>query len=141
VSDRRILLDTGPLVALLTSVDLHHQLCVKTFAALSPPLLTCWPVLAEAAWILRNQHRPFERIADLHADGMFEILTLEGTCLRSIAAIMTRYESARLQMADATLVHLADREHIRTVFTLDRRDFTILRLKGNRSFRLIPEVQ
>jgi predicted nucleic acid-binding protein len=141
LTDRRILLDTGPLVALLSATDSRHRLCVDTFAALPPPLLTCWPVLTEAAWILRKQPRPLDRIADAHAAGMFEILPLENGCLTEIAAIMRRYEDAELQLADATLAYLAEREGIRTVFTLDRRDFSIIRLKRNRTLGLIPYIE
>ena len=54
---------------------------------------------------------------------------------------MKRYEDAGLQFADAALAHLAERENIRTVFTLDRRDFSIIRLKRNRTLTLLPEVQ
>jgi len=54
---------------------------------------------------------------------------------------MKRYESSGLQFADAALVHLAERENIRTVFTLDRRNFSIIRLKRNRTLKLLPEVQ
>jgi predicted nucleic acid-binding protein len=140
VTERRILLDTGPLVALLAERDTAHRLCVETFAALSPPLLTCWPVLTEAAWILRKQPRPLDLIADAYAAGLFEILALENGCLAEIASIMRRYEDAGLQLADATLAHLAEREKIRTVFTLDRRDFSIIRLKRNRVLRIIPEL-
>jgi len=141
VPDRRILLDTGPLVALFTATDSRHRLCVDTFASLAPPLFTCWPVLTEAAWILRKQPRPVDRIADAHAAGMFEILPLEGGCLMDIAKIMRRYEDAGLQLADAALAYLADREKIRTIFTLDRRDFSIIRLMRNRTLRLIPDIQ
>ena len=54
---------------------------------------------------------------------------------------MKRYESSGLQLADAALAHLAEREDIRTVFTTDRRDFSIIRLKRNRTLRLIPDIQ
>ena len=141
MTERRILLDTGPLVALLAQTDSRHQLCVDTFAKLPPPLLTCWPVLTEAAWLLRKQHRPFDRLAEAHAAGMFDLLPLESDSLSAIAAIMRRYEDAGIQFADAALAHLAERENIRTVFTLDRRDFSIIRLKRNQALTLLPEVQ
>jgi uncharacterized protein len=140
LTERRILLDTGPLVALLASTDSRHQLCVDTFATLAPPLLTCWPVLTEAAWLLRKQHRPIDRFSEAHAAGMFDLLPLESDSLSHIAAIMRRYEDSGIQFADAALAHLAEREDIRTVFTLDRRDFSIIRLKRNRTLRLIPEA-
>ena len=140
MTDARTLLDAGPLVALLAERDSHHRRCVATLASLSPPLLTCWPVLTEAAWILRKQHRPADRIAAAHAAGMFEILPLNGEDLPAIAVIMARYEDAGVQFADAALAHLAEREGIRTVFTTDRRDFSIIRLKRNRTLRLIPDM-
>ena len=133
MNGRRILLDTGPLIALLAQSDSRHPLCVDTFASLSPPLLTCWPVLTEAAWILRKQHRPIDRIADAHTAGLFNLLPLESDSLAEIAAIMRRYEDLGIQFADAALAHLAEREDIRTIFTLDRRDFSIIRLKRNRA--------
>jgi uncharacterized protein len=141
VLDHHSLLDTGPLVALLNATDSQHRVCVDTFAALAPPLFTCWPVLTETAWILRKQPRPLDRIAAAHAAGMFEILPLENGCLAEIATIMRRYEDIGLQLADAALAYLAERKNIRTVFTLDRRDFSIIRLKRNRSLRLIPDLQ
>ncbi len=77
---------------------------------------------------------------DSFASGFYALLTLNADDLPSISALMHRYESAGLQLADAALAYLAEREGIRTVFTLDRRDFSILRLKRNRALRLIPEV-
>ncbi|WP_337173401.1 PIN domain-containing protein [Paludisphaera sp.] len=136
-----VLLDTGPLVALLASRDAYHQLCVKTLASLSPPLLTCWPVLTEAAWLLRGQPRPFDHIQEAHAAGLFRLLALDTEDMAPIARIMSRYEDIGLQLADASIAYLAERERIRVVFTLDRRDFSIIRLKRNRSLRIIPSAQ
>ena len=141
MTDRRVLLDTGPLVALLAENDAYHRRCVETLAALSPPLLTCWPVLTEAAWILRRYPRPADRLNDARSAGLFDILPLDADDLPAIAAVMRRYEDAGLQFADAALAHLAERENIRAVFTTDRRDFSIIRLKRNRTLTLLPEVQ
>jgi hypothetical protein len=66
---------------------------------------------------------------------------LESGDLGEIAAIMRRYEDSGIPLADAALAHLAERESIRTVFTLDRRDFSIIRLKRNRTLRIIPDAQ
>jgi predicted nucleic acid-binding protein len=140
LTDRRVLLDTGPLVALLAASDAHHRRCVDTFATLTPPLFTCWPVITEAAWILRKQPRPLDHIAEAYSGGMFDILPLDGSNLNDIAAILRHYEDSGIQFADAALVYLAERENIRTVFTTDRRDFSIIRLKRNRMLKIIPEV-
>jgi predicted nucleic acid-binding protein len=54
---------------------------------------------------------------------------------------MKRCESSGLQFADAALAHLAEQNNIRKVFTTDRRQFSVIRLKHNRSLRLLPEGQ
>jgi predicted nucleic acid-binding protein len=140
VTDRGVLLDTGPLVALMVASDAHHRMCVDTLAVLKPPLLTCWPVLTEAAWLLRKQHRPLDRLAEAHAAEVFRVLPLEGDSLAAIAVIMRRYADICIHLADAALIHLAEREGVRTVFTSDRRDFSIVRLKGRQALRLIPDL-
>ncbi len=139
--ERGPLVDTGPLVALATKDDEHHEACVALFDTLPAPLLTCWPVLTEAAWLLRRRPAALAKLFESFAAGMLDFLPLDADDLAAIAAIMHRYRDARLQLADAALVHLAEREGIRTVFTLDRRDFSIVRLKRNRALKLLPEQQ
>jgi predicted nucleic acid-binding protein len=77
---------------------------------------------------------------DSFAGGFYALLTLSAGDIPPVSSIMQRYESAGLQLADAALAHLAERENIRTIFTTDRRDFSIIRLKRNRALRLIPEL-
>jgi len=136
----RVLIDTGPIVALFSGDDEHHRRCADALAKLAAPLLTCWPVLTEAAWLLRKRPDTLARVFESFTGGFLALLPLDADDLASIAAVIKRHESARLQLADAALAHLAEREKIRTIFTTDRRDFSIIRLKRNRPLRLIPEL-
>jgi predicted nucleic acid-binding protein len=70
-----------------------------------------------------------------------QLLPLAGDEAEPIAAIMHRYEEVQPQLADAALVYLANREQIDTVFTLDRRDFSIYRYGRRGVFRIVPQVE
>ena len=137
----RVLIDTGPMVALFSEDDEHHERCRDALTALTPPLFTCWPVVTEAAWLLRKRPGCPHQLFDSFDGGLFALLPLDADDLPAVAALMKRYEDSGLQFADAALAHLAERENIRTVFTTDRRDFSIIRLKRNRTLKLLPEVQ
>ena len=141
MADRSILVDTGPLVAIVSKDDAHHDVCVETLESLSPPLLTCWPVVTEAAWLLRKKPIAMERLFAAFDAGMLDLLSLESDALPWIAQFMRRYESIGAQLADPALVYLAERDHIRSIFTLDRRDVSVYRLKRNRSLKIIPEIE
>ncbi len=136
----RILIDTGPIVAILAPEDFYHQVCIDALNTINAPLYTCWPVVSEAAYLLRYSARAVERLLS-NLDGTFlELLPLEKTEAKAIAAVMRRYEDIRPQLADAALVYLAGREGIETVFTLDRRDFSIYRVSRGRALRIIPHI-
>ncbi len=68
----------------------------------------------------------------------FKLLALDERDLLGIAAILAKYEGLGIQLADVSLIHLANREGIETIFTLDRRDFSVLRLARGRKLRIIP---
>jgi predicted nucleic acid-binding protein len=135
-----VLVDTGPLVAVFSEDDRQHGRCTALLKTLHAPLLTCWPVVAEAAWLLRTRPHSLYQLFDGFNGPLLALLPLDASDLPAITAVMRRYEDLGLQFADAALAHLADREGLRTVFTLDRRDFSILRLKRNRTLRLIPDL-
>jgi hypothetical protein len=61
--------DTGPLIAIVRKREKAHKKCVAAMKALRPPLLTCWPVLTEAAWLLRDEPGGIKAIAGLVAKG------------------------------------------------------------------------
>src|SRR5437660_12385021 len=105
----RVLLDTGPLVAILSARDQHHRTCVEQLKDLSAPLLTCWPVLTEAAWLLRFDSKAIQQLLRGSERGLFEVLKLEGEALPWTANFLRRYRTLRPQLADACLMYLAER--------------------------------
>ncbi len=137
----RVLVDTGPLVAILSPRDEYHEACVATLRNLSGPLFSCWPVITEAAWLLRKWPRAVQQLLRSIDGELLEVLPLAGREGNEVSALMKRYEEIRPQVADASLIYLANREQIDTIFTLDRRDFSIYRSGRRRPFRILPEVE
>ena len=135
----RVLTDTGPLVAILSSTDQYHEICLRTLQDLRGPLLTCWPVITETAWLLQGTPPALEKLLRSISDGAVEILPVTGKEAAAIAETMKKYGNLRPQFADVMLVYMADRENIKTIFTLDRRDFSVYRVGRKGSFRIVPE--
>jgi predicted nucleic acid-binding protein len=134
----QVLVDTGPIVAILSASDEYHSACVEQLRKIRGPLLTCWPVITEAAWLLRAYPEAIGILLSSFKRQPFELVSLDEADLSGIAAILTRYKSLGIQLADASLAHLANREGIETMFTLDRRDFSVIRLARGKKFRIIP---
>jgi predicted nucleic acid-binding protein len=138
---RRILVDTGPLVAILSREDAHHAACVRALKDMPGPLLSCWPVITEAAWLLRASPQAIQQLLRSIDGSFLELLPLAGAEARAIALLMKRYDDIRPQLADIALVYLAHREKIETIFTLDQRDFSIYRSGRRNAFRILPEME
>jgi uncharacterized protein len=133
--------DTGPLVAILSSSDEHHEVCVNMLRTLPGPLFSCWPVITEAVWLLRTYQGATRQLLRSIGEGFLAVLPLAGSEAKAIAEIMKRYDDIRPQFADAALVYLANREGIDTIFTLDRRDFSVYRSARKRALRILPDVR
>jgi Predicted nucleic acid-binding protein, contains PIN domain len=105
----------------------------------SKPLVSSWAVLAEAGWLLRNTHGGLTALLRLVTENVVTCPALDAQAADWIAACVDRYADLKPQLADLTLLYLAEREQIRTIFTLDRRDFLVFKTAGNEVFRLIPD--
>lgn len=135
---RRVLVDTGPIVAILNRRDQYHRICVEALRDMPGPLFTCWPVITEAAWLLRRSSAAVQQLLRSMDTGFLELLPLTSDDTTPIASILKKYDDVGLQLADAALVHLATRDGMETVFTLDRRHFSLYRLPRGRAFRMLP---
>lgn len=134
----RVLIDTSALVAALREDDARHRDCVPVMETLGLPVFTCWPVLTEAAWLLHGHPHWVARLFSLLTSGSIQVLDLDAAAFAWIPDFLRRYSTMRPDLADACLVYLAEREGLDTIFTLDRRDFSVFRLKGKRCFKIIP---
>lgn len=134
----QVLLDAGPLVAVVSRDDANHERCVKELAVLPTPLLTCWPVVAEALWLVRRHPAAVAGVFRGFADNLWALAPIGAESLPWLEAFLNRYRKLGAQLADACLVYLAEREAMDTVFTLDRRDFSVYRYGRNRRLRIIP---
>jgi predicted nucleic acid-binding protein len=135
-----VLVDAGALIAFYNVRDPAHRACLE--AAKQLPVgkaYTCWPGLTEAAYLLRKYRDQRALLFDAIYNGEFSLLTLTNDDLPSIQEVFSTYHDADVDLADATLVHLGNREGIETIFTTDRRHFGMYRLQSGRSFRILPE--
>jgi uncharacterized protein len=126
-----VLLDTGPLVAYLSERDRYHDWSVETFIALDLPAITCEPVLTEACFITERNGQPATRVLDhaLHAEIRIGLRLDEE--MVAIRALMERYASVPMSLADACLVRLAEITDL-PICTLDADFRSIARTAGGR---------
>jgi uncharacterized protein len=135
---KRVLVDTGPLVAIMSHADQHHKACVGTLQDLPGPLFSCWPVITEAAWLLRGHRGAVPQLLGSISEGFLELLPMQSAEAAEIGKLMEKYRSIRPQLADAALIYLAERDGFDMIFTLDRRDFSVYQAGRKRTFRIIP---
>lgn len=131
---KRILADTGPLVAYLDKSDRDHEWAKQRFMRFTEPLLTCEAVIAEALFLLRR--------GGIFPDGLLELIrrgilvpdfSLAGE-IESLLHLMKKYRDIPMSLADACLVRMAELHASSVVMTLDS-DFTVYR-KARRGMTL-----
>ena len=134
---RAVLVDAGPLIALIESTDRNHGRCVAILKTLTDPLLTVWPAFTEAMYLLRGSARSQDALWGMVESGGLDYAPLTPDDAPGIRQLMQRYRDQPMDLADAALVHVAEREGLRQIFTLDRRHFEIYRIKRRTRFTIV----
>ena len=131
---RSIIVDAGPLVALLRARDEHHEAAKSVLESTRALLLSTWPVVTEVCHFLSRDGK--HALLTLIRRGALRIEPLSAGDVPRLDELLARYE--RMDFADATLVLLAEKTGVMDVFTIDRRDFEVYRTRTGRRFRLVP---
>lgn len=132
-----ILLDTGPLVALLSRNDVNHARARRLFADCAPPFRCCEAVVAEACFLMRKVHAagPAEVVA-LGRRGVYSIAISVEAHWANIEALLTKYSDRPISLADACLIRCAEIHEEPRILTFDG-DFSIYKWARRRKFQLL----
>ena len=131
-----VLIDTGPLVAYLNRADNHYRWAKSQLAGLTPPLLTCEAVLAEACFLLAKYPDGYAAVLELLRRDAIRIAFSLQQEIEPISKLMARYANVPISLADASLVRMAEIFSDSPVLTLDS-DFRIYRRNGRQAIPLI----
>lgn len=136
-----LVLDTGPIVALLDAGDPAHDRCVATVEALDEVLVVPVPVLVEVDYWLRNLYGPeaWASFAEDVARGSYRLHGLDEDGLARAAELELAYADLDLGLVDAAMIATCERLGETKVATLDRRDFSVVRPRHCERLRLLPE--
>jgi predicted nucleic acid-binding protein len=135
------LADTGAILALLDRTDRWHAVCVDTFQLLRLPLVTSEAVLTGLFHLVGDSRHEMETAWKFIRSGAIRLAVIEDSELPEIQTLMSRYWDRPMDFADATLVYLARREGLSTIFTVDHSDFNTYRIEGRKRFRVLPSIR
>ena len=134
------LIDTGAILAILDRRDRWHQKCTTAFRQMRLPLLTSQTVVTELFHLTGDDRNEMEAAWKFLQSGAVVIASTDNSEMPALHALMSKYWDRPMDFADATLVHLAKRESLFTILTVDVADFTTYRIEGKRKFRVLPGV-
>ncbi len=135
---QKILIDISPIVAILSPKDTYHDICVDTLKTLQPPLITCWAVITEVLWLIRQNKIGINALFTMIEGDLLKVIHLPKEATPWLKSYLLKYHDIGAQIADVSLCYLAESLNINTVFTLDKRDFRIYRIKDNQALNIIP---
>ena len=132
-----VLLDTGPLVALLSENDANHERACQRFAECIPPFRCCEAVVAEACFLMRKVHAagPAEVVA-LGRRGVYNIAISVEEHWTNIEVLLRKYSNRPISLADACLIRCAEIHEEARLLTFDG-DFSVYKWSRTRKFELV----
>lgn len=139
-----IVIDTNVLVALVDRDDQHHDRCGRWITGTNEQLLVPPTVLAEACYLIDRElgaeaEAVFLEDVGTAEDAPYQLVNLVDADLRRMSELVRQYADRRLGGTDASIVAICERLGVRTVATLNRRDFDNLRPMHLQALEIVPE--
>lgn len=131
-----VILDTGPLVALVDARDQHHGWTVAQWGQIEPPLLTCESVISEACFLLDQTRAGSTAVFEMMVRNAVALRFRLDEQLKEVHALRAKYADVPMSVADASLVRMAEQLNRSAVLTLDD-DFRVYRKHGRHVIPLI----
>ena len=133
------LCDAGPLIAIIDADEPDHNACLAALDELVLPLVTTWPAFTEAMYLLGQAGgiRGQGALWSLVHTNRLVVADLSTKAIERSAQLMDKYADRPMDLADATLVALAEEQGHHKVFSLDS-DFHIYRIRGRQRFDVVP---
>ena len=135
-----MLIDAGPLVSLCDRNQPTHARCQSVLEASATPLVSTWACFVEAMHLV-GRIGGFglqKHLWEIVARGIVRLHEHNEIEQKQMATLMDRYQDVPMDLADASLVAVAQTTGDRAVFTLDS-DFRIYRLADGSAFNVFPE--
>ena len=133
-----ILLDSGPIVAFFDASDDYHESCIELLKGINEPLITTWPVLTEAFNLLGFSWKAQDNLWEFIVRGGVEVLSMDDKQQARCRQLMKKYSDLPMDLADGSLVVLAESKKVKKIFTLDHKDFQIYKPARIKNFTLLP---
>jgi len=134
--DKKVILDTGPLVAYLNKSDRYHKWAVAQFSQMLPPFYTCEPVISEACFLLQNYKNASSKVFKLLERELIKIPFRLQNEINPIDILMDKYKNIPMSLADACLVRLTEQITDSIICTLDS-DFKLYRKEKRKVIPII----
>ena len=125
-------------MAFFDASDDFHKSCVELLKGVNEPLITTWPVLTEAFYLLGFSWRAQDNLWEFIMRGGVEVLSTDDKQQTRCRQLMEKYADLPMDLADGTLVVLAESKKVKKVFTLDHKDFQIYKPARIKNFTLLP---
>ncbi len=133
-----LLLDTGALVSLLDRSQRLHADCTRFLEEWQGTIVSTEAVLTEATHLLGRVKGGRQACLDFFLAGGALLVPSAEVSLRRCRKLLDEYADLPMDYADSTLVALGEELGTNLVFTTDRRDFSVYRLRGRRHFQVLP---